>query len=146
MVKVNKMVAPAFIAGFVAAFFAAIIRMIPVVHICSFACCLWLMGGGVLATYLLKRSVGKIELKDGAIVGALSGVYYTIVNVIFIAAIFIAFGVVVNLAMPEGLENIAGPLFIVIGFVGFVFFSIALAVGVVFGAVGGVLGAKLLEK
>ncbi len=149
MVEINKMFVPAAIAGAAVAVFTTVIGLIPIVQMLNLACCLWLAGGGVLAVYLLKKDVSKIELKDGAIIGALSGVFYAIIATIF-SVVLVLLGVSVDLAAMQqafqgsGIEATGvaaiGFLAIVIGFV------LNLVLGVIFGAIGGVIGAKLLGK
>jgi len=44
-------------------------------------CCLWLLGGGALATYLLnKQRPGRLTYGDGALVGLFSGVFAAILG------------------------------------------------------------------
>ncbi|MBN2013807.1 MAG: DUF5518 domain-containing protein [Candidatus Altiarchaeota archaeon] len=148
MVEVKKMLVPALIPGVVAAVFTTVIGLIPVIGMCNLACCLWLMGGGVLAAYLLKKNVSKIELKDGAIVGALSGVVFAILSTIF-SAVLLLVGFGTNMATMEQfgggyMEPAEYGLGILIAIV--ILFFMYLLMGVVFSAIGGVLGAKLLEK
>ncbi len=149
MVEINKMLVPAAIAGVAVAVFTTIIGLIPVVNLLNLACCLWLMAGGVLAVYLLKRGVGKIELKDGAIVGALSGVFFAVIDTIF-SAVLMLIGIGANLAaMQQAFQGsgVETPGVAAIGLIAMVFlFGVNLVFGVIFCTIGGVIGAKLFER
>ncbi len=58
---------PALIAGAA----AGVLMGVPFVNC---LCCLWIIGGGVLATHLLARKTpGPLKASDGAIVGAITG-------------------------------------------------------------------------
>ncbi|RLI90349.1 MAG: hypothetical protein DRO89_06015 [Candidatus Altiarchaeales archaeon] len=149
MVEIREMLVPAAIAGAAVAVFTAIIDLIPVVSLLNFACCLWLMAGGVFAVYLLKRGVGKVKLKDGAIVGVLSGVLFAVIETIF-SAILMLIGIGANLAAIQQAfwgSGMEAPGLVAIGLVAIVFlFVVNLVFGVIFCTIGGVIGAKLFER
>ncbi len=150
MAEINKMIVPAAIAGAAAAVFTGIIslgaNLIPFIGLLNLACCLWLTGGGALAAYLLKKKVGKIELKDGAIVGALTGVFFAAIETVFTGILMLS-GLGANLAALRRLMGDAATGTAAIGILIIVFsFVIFLVVGTIFCIIGGVLGAKLLGK
>jgi hypothetical protein len=65
---------PALIAGAV----AGVLSGIPLVNC---LCCLWIIGGAMLATHLLaKNTPGPLTAGDGAIVGALTGIAAAVVD------------------------------------------------------------------
>jgi len=107
------------------------------------------MAGGVLAVYLLKRGVGKVELKDGAIVGTLSGLFFAVIDTIF-SAVLMLIGIGVNLAAIQRAFQGSGmeaPGLVAIGLIAIVFlFGVNLVFGVIFCTIGGVIGAKLFES
>lgn len=65
---------PALIGGTI----AGVLSGIPLVNC---LCCLWILGGAILATYLLaKNTPGPLTSGDGAIVGALAGIAAAVVD------------------------------------------------------------------
>ncbi|HVP91448.1 MAG TPA: hypothetical protein VMS75_09540 [Terriglobales bacterium] len=65
---------PALIAGAA----AGVLSAVPLVNC---LCCLWIIGGGVLAAYLLAdRTPGSLTAGDGALVGALTGMAAAVVS------------------------------------------------------------------
>ncbi len=56
-----------------------LLSVIPVVNYGNLFCCLWVVGGGVLATIVLKGDVDKITPADGAKVGLLAGLIGAVV-------------------------------------------------------------------
>jgi len=141
------MIVPALIAGVV----VGIIGQIPLINCCNI-CCLWIIAGGALAAYLLSRK-DKIELVDGAVVGALSGLVYAVVATIVGFAVGQLISMLgLNLSLLGGdtgsLDYMSqmganlgvGVLGALIGL------CVRLILGVVFGAVGGVVATKALEK
>ena len=56
---------------------------LPYVSLGNVACCLWVVLGGALATYLyIKKSSTPVNMGEGAIIGLLAGVFGTIVKLI----------------------------------------------------------------
>ncbi|MGC9314133.1 MAG: hypothetical protein ACP5G4_00740 [bacterium] len=51
-----------------------LLSVIPVVNYGNIFCCLWVLGGGVLAAVVYKGEAGSITTKEGAIVGSLAGI------------------------------------------------------------------------
>ncbi len=65
---------PALIAGAV----CGVLSGIPLINC---LCCLWIIGGAVLASFLLaKNTLGALTGGDGAIVGALTGIVAAVVD------------------------------------------------------------------
>lgn len=71
----SRMIGPALIGGV----FLGITSSLPVINLVNCACCLWVVGGGVLAVYLYTRNypsdMAQITYTDGALLGLLTGVF-----------------------------------------------------------------------
>lgn len=142
---------PALIGGAVAGFLSAI----PIVNC---LCCLWIIGGAMLAAYLLaKNSSVSLKAGDGAIVGIFSGLIAAVIEA-FVSIPFDAFNrefiqkLMDRFAeymeeMPSGWEAWMDKG---AGGVSFSWFMIGLFVSAVIfavlGALGGVIGASLFGK
>ncbi len=137
MVDNSKMMVPALIGGLVSGILSAI-------PCCNILCCMWYMVGGAIAAYFLAKKA-KIELKDGAIVGALSGVVSAILITVLgfvLSMLFSALGIAMGGAGTEEMLLNMG-----LGALSQIFwFFVYLFLGVIFGAVGGVIAVKLMEK
>ncbi len=146
MVKTKNLIIYALIGGVL----SGIMSSLPLIKCCNIFCCFWVILGGALSAFLLSKKE-KIELKDGAVVGALSGVIggviATVVSIIFdlIGQTFLgAWGL-----GSGGLSGMPGMGFL--GTLGIVIvFAITLVIyillGIIFGAAGGIIAVKLLEK
>ena len=56
---------------------------LPYVSLGNLACCLWVVLGGALSTYLyIKKSPTPVEMGEGALIGALAGVIGTVIKLI----------------------------------------------------------------
>ena len=56
---------------------------LPYVNLGNIACCLWVVLGGALASYLyIKKSPAPVNMGEGAIIGLLAGIIGTIVKLI----------------------------------------------------------------
>jgi hypothetical protein len=138
--------------------FMGVLCALPFVNVC---CCLWMIGGGMIAVYLMQQNYPyAIRAADGALVGLLAGVFGAVVNAILSVPIQMAMGPVLQRSIqgwimnnPEVpsetksmIENMmarnAGPSAIGIMF-SMVFGSI---VGAVFGLLGGLLGVAVFKK
>ncbi len=121
-------------------------------------CCLWIIGGGMLAAYLLvKGSPVALYVGDGAIVGVFTGIVAAVVRA-FISIPFRSFNieflqkVITWLTefggeMPSGYEEMlesGSTQLTVPGFlIGLVFFAIVFSI---LGALGGIIGISLFGK
>jgi hypothetical protein len=62
--------------------FIGVLSALPLINIAN-CCCLWVIGGGVLATYLLQQNQPyAITAADGALVGLLAGLIGGVIAVI----------------------------------------------------------------
>jgi hypothetical protein len=121
-------------------------------------CCLWIIGGAMLAAYLLaKDSPVSLTSGDGAVVGALSGIAAAVVDSLIgvplrglnLAVMHRMFDRLAEFAdeMPSGWENwidrSAGGFSVPMFFVG-LFLSATIFAAV--GALGGIIGASLFGR
>ncbi len=133
----NNKLKPALLGGLVVGLLSAI----PFINYC---CCIWGIGGGVLAAYLyVKSSPTPVSMGDGAMVGGLAGVVGGIIYLVIGLPIAILFGMA---AMTEQLtrSGVELPfsgvlLMIVAGIVGAIFL-------VVLATLGGIIGVAIFEK
>lgn len=144
-----------FIPALIGGVTAGILSGIPIVNC---LCCLWIIGGGVLAAYFLaKESPVKLTAGDGAIVGIFTGIIAAIVEAL-VNIPFRAFSekLVQDMMdrfsqyydeMPSGWESWLGDGGMEGSFVwtilGFVFSVVVFSA---FGALGGIIGISLFSK
>ena len=73
---------PAFVAGAT----LGILSSLPIISLGNWFCCMWVLGGGALGSWLLDRQQphgrGAISYGDGAFVGVLSGAFGALVATI----------------------------------------------------------------
>jgi hypothetical protein len=56
--------------------FLAILSSIPIISAGNYLCCMWIVGGGALAAYMLrKQTARRLTYGDGAFAGVLSGLF-----------------------------------------------------------------------
>jgi hypothetical protein len=59
--------------------FLGLLSSIPVVSAGNCLCCMWVLGGGAMATFMLSKQRPGITYGDGAFAGVLSGVFGAVV-------------------------------------------------------------------
>jgi hypothetical protein len=133
----NNKLKPALLGGLI----VGVLSAIPIINYC---CCIWTLGGGVLAAYIyIKSSPTPVKMGDGAMVGGLAGVVGAIIYFILSLPINIFFGMA---AMESQLARSG----IQIPFSGMVLVIISSLIGAVILAVlttvGGILGVAIFEK
>jgi hypothetical protein len=138
--------------------FIGVLSALPLVNIAN-CCCLWVIGGGVLATYLMQQNYPyAVTAADGALVGLLAGFLGGVLGTVLAVPIDLMIGpvqqrlierwVLSNPDVPaetrEMLENMTarGVSALMIG-LRLVF---AVCVGAIFGMLGGLLGVALFKK
>ena len=133
----NNKLKPALLGGLI----VGVLSAIPFINYC---CCIWSIGGGVLAAYLyIKSSQTPVAMGEGAMVGGMAGAVGAVIYLILGLPIAIFFGMA---AMEQQLyrSGVHLPfsgilLMIVSGIVG----AIVLAV---LATLGGVIGVAIFEK
>jgi hypothetical protein len=138
--------------------FIGVLSALPIINIGN-CCCLWVIGGGVLATYLMQQNHPyPIAAADGALAGLMAGLIGGVVGTLLSIPIDMMMGpfqkqfmegiLSRSQEMPEEtrrmLENLntgaAGAAMIGIKLV----FSVV--IGAIFGMLGGLLGVALFKK
>lgn len=135
---------PALIGGLILGVLCAIFVVIPV-PLVGLCCCVWAIGGGVLAVMIyVKKSPTRVSVGDGSMIGAMTGViggviYFVLANTIF--------GLIIGVAKFESQFKATGVEMPMSGFALILIFTLltaiflgALAVG------GGALGIPIFEK
>jgi len=146
-----NMFIPALIGGGIAGFLSGV----PLVNC---LCCLWIIGGAILAAYLLQRdSKTPLTSGDGAIVGALSGIIAAVVDAIvsipFQALSNDIFRKMMDWAaeyaddIPEGWEKWLeqGNMDMTLPWI-FLGFLITAVIFASLGALGGIIGVSVIKK
>jgi hypothetical protein len=91
---------PAFFGGL----FIGVLSALPFVSALNACCCLWVIAGGVLTSYLLQeRSALPITAGDSAVSGLLAGA----IGAVIAAVLGAAFALMQGLTGPESLDQIA---------------------------------------
>ena len=137
----NNKLKPALLGGLLIGVLSGVSSIIPFV---SFCCCIWSIGGGVLAAYLyIKSSPMPVSMGDGAMVGGLAGVVGGIIYLVIGLPITILLG---TAAMTDQLARSGVEL----PFSGVILMIISGIVGAIFLAVlatlGGIIGVAIFEK
>jgi hypothetical protein len=133
----NNKLKPALLGGLI----VGVLSAIPIINYC---CCIWTLGGGVLAAYLyIQSSPTPVKIGDGAMVGGLAGVIGGVIYFVLSLPINIFFG----MAAMEGQLARSG---IQLPFSGMVLLIISSLLGAVILAglttLGGILGVAIFEK
>jgi hypothetical protein len=144
---------------------AGVLSALPIIYVGNACCCLWIVGGGILAAYLLQQNQSApITPGDGALVGLLAGIIGAFVTFLVSIPIDIVtapferqmMSRIMDMAgnMPpdlrEVLENArnqqegAGMVGLMIRRI--LGLMLSLVVGSTFSTIGGLLGAVLFAK
>ena len=135
--------------------FIGVLSALPIINIAN-CCCLWVIGGGVLAAYLMQQNHPyPIQVADGALTGLLAGLIGGVLGTLLSIPVEMMMGPVQKQIMERVLasnpdipdetrrmlENLnVGGLAIAFKLV----FSVC--VGAVFGMLGGLLGVAMFKK
>lgn len=133
----NNKLKPALLGGLI----VGVLSVIPFINYC---CCIWSIGGGLLAGFLyIKSSPTPVNVGDGAIVGGLAGVVGGVIYLIIGLPINLLFGMA---AMSDQLNRggvslpISGELLIIcVGILTAVFLA-------VLATLGGLIAVPIFEK
>jgi hypothetical protein len=138
--------------------FIGVLSALPLVNFAN-CCCLWVIGGGVLAAYLMQQNFPyAVSAADGALVGLLAGAFGGILGALLSVPVEMAMGplqqrwierlILSNPDVPEEtrtmIENMAAR-----GQSGLVFvirMVFGTVLGAIFGMLGGLLGVALFKK
>jgi len=135
--------------------FIGVLSALPIVNIAN-CCCLWVIGGGVLATYLMQQNYPyAIKAADGALVGLLAGLIGGALGALLSIPIEMMMGPIQrqlverilssNPDIPSEtrsmIENMQGG-----ALAHTVKFVLSVCIGLVFGMLGGLLGVALFKK
>lgn len=143
---------PAFLGGLV----MGVLSALPLVSAGNVCCCLWVVSGALLSTYLLQQNrADAISAADGAIVGLLAGVIGTVVQFLIALPISWLIGPFEQQVLDR-LRDMAGPNTPMprrdpMGTIGVVLFRIvaffiSLVIGSVVSTVSGVVGAAIFAR
>lgn len=131
--------------------FSGVLSALPLIELGN-CCCLWVMGGGYIAAWLLQREHdGALGLGDGALVGLLAGVVGAVVFAVASIPVQMLMGSMgsfevgeldVPPEMREFIEAFSSSVTVRV-LVGFVTMFIA---SVIFSTLGGLLGAWISRK
>jgi len=147
---------PALLGGL----FIGVLSTLPIINLGNCVCCMWVIGGGALAVYLMQQNYPyAINTADGAFVGLLAGVVGGIVGGLLLVPIMMAFGpfqqrliermIAANPDVPEQTRDMiqrmaAGSA--VMGVALLIKIVFGICIDAVFGMLGGLLGVALFKK
>jgi hypothetical protein len=132
-----------------------VLSALPIINIGN-CCCLWVIGGGVLATYLMQQNHPyPIAAADGALAGLLAGLIGGVIGTLLSIPIDMMLGPVQKQLMerilssnpdiPDETRRIIENMNVGAAALAFkLVFSVC--VGAVFGMLGGLLGVALFKK
>ncbi|MBU7023237.1 MAG: hypothetical protein HXS40_03640 [Theionarchaea archaeon] len=146
-IEMQKILVPALIGGVV----GGILSVTPVISILNCVLCLWIVVGGALAVYFVKRwndIKGKISTGKAALTGAISGFVAAIITMVVNFLVAGDFRSILDEAMrsPEAAEALrdAGVSFDeIVGVVLVFVVLIMIVVFTIFGALGGILSNEI---
>jgi len=147
----SRFTQPALIGGAV----VGVLSALPIVNIGNVCCCLWVVGGGAVAAYVLQQNQATpITPGDGAFAGLLAGLVGAVIFLILSIPITLVMApmqrvmierVIESGRLPPEFREIAGSY--AGGFIGLIFgFIFQLVAGAVFATVGGLIGAAIFKK
>lgn len=147
------MSAPKLFPALLGGVFIGVLSALPVVNLC---CCLWILGGGVLAAWLMQQNhPDPIGLLEGALVGLLAGIIGAVVFLFVAWPITLAIQPMLQSwseRMLEGASDVPPEVRDAIGQMTgsgarlLLLFFVNLTFGVVFAPLGGLLGAVIFRK
>jgi len=135
--------------------FIGVLSALPLINIAN-CCCLWVIGGGVLATYLMQQNHPyPISAADGALVGLLAGLFGGILWALLSIPVEMMMApfqqrlfdriLSSNPDIPDETRSMLQHMSV--GGIATAFKLVfSVAVGLVFGMLGGLLGVALFRK
>jgi hypothetical protein len=140
--------------------FIGVLSTLPIISLGNCVCCMWVLGGGALAVYLMQQNHPyQVNVADGALVGLLAGVIGGIVGGVLLIPIAMLFGpfqqhlleriIASNPDVPEQTREMiermaAGGAILGVALVIKIVFGIC--IDAVFGMLGGLLGVAIFKK
>jgi hypothetical protein len=137
-----------------------VLSALPIVSIGNCVCCMWVVGGGAFAVYLMQQNQPySVQCADGALVGLMAGAIGGVVSVLLSIPILMMMGpmqarmlerIASNPDIPEQYRSIIQNM----GMNGagraiaarLVFGAFGVCIDAVFGMLGGLLGVALFKK
>jgi hypothetical protein len=129
-----------------------VLSALPIISAGNVCCCLWVVGGGLVAAYLLQQNQSTpLTPRDGAVVGLMAGVCGAIITVALSIPITLFIGplerqVIERLAESTGVDigeywgdTMRPAMFVALG-------CIMLLVGSVFSTIGGLIGSAIFRQ
>lgn len=137
--------------------FNGVLSALPLIELGNCACCLWVVGGGVITAYLLQQGQAeRLEMGDGALGGFLAGVAGAAICALLTVPIRLAAGSLADQAFP--LDDLDAPPEVIemveffqqasesVALMALLTFVFMLIAGAVFSTVGGMLGVLFFRK
>jgi len=86
--------------------FIGVLSALPIINLGNCLCCLWVVGGGALAVYLMQQNYPyAVQTADGALVGLLAGLIGGALCGLLVIPIALAFGPMYQSIIQRALEN-----------------------------------------
>lgn len=80
-------------ASLLGGLFIGVLSVLPVVNLVNLCCCLWVVTGGVLTTYLLQMGrTSVLESTEAAMTGLLAGVFGAVISGVLSVLMFMMVG------------------------------------------------------
>ena len=152
--------APKFQPALFGGLFIGVLSTLPIISFGNCVCCMWVLGGGALAVYLMQQNHPyPVNVADGALVGLLAGVIGGIVGGVLLIPVMMLFGpfqqqiiqriIASNPDVPEQTREMiermaAGGA--VMGAALAIKIIFGVCIDAVFGMLGGLLGVALFKK
>jgi hypothetical protein len=86
--------------------FIGVLSALPIINFGNCLCCMWVVGGGALAVYLMQQNYPyAVQAADGALVGLLAGVIGGALCGLIVIPIALAFGPMEQRIIQRALEQ-----------------------------------------
>jgi hypothetical protein len=86
--------------------FIGVLSALPIINLGNCICCLWVVGGGALAVYLMQQNYPyAVQTADGALVGMLSGIIGGSLCGLLVIPIALMFGPMEQRLIQRALES-----------------------------------------
>jgi len=86
--------------------FIGVLSALPIINLGNCLCCMWVVGGGALAVYLMQQNYPyAVQASDGALVGLLAGFIGGALAGLLVIPLAFAFGPMEQRIIQRALEN-----------------------------------------